>query len=83
MFAGGGGGKPKNDPYVKRLQHGEQVAKKRPPDNDYFFPRGGGVEGRKLTLPPPPLCGRPCLYYIYFLRECSRKMYSKTHQIEQ
>ena len=53
------------------------------PDNELFFSKGGGgVEGRKLTL-PLPLCGRPCLYYIYFLRECSRKMYSKTHQIEQ
>ena len=76
MFAGGGGGgKPKNDPYVKRLQHGEQVAKKGHQITNYFFPRGGGVEGRKLTLPPPPPMRAPMsILYIFLKRMFSENV---------
>ena len=38
---------------VKRLQHGEQVAK-RPPDNEIFFSKGGGGRTKAYSNPPPP-----------------------------
>ena len=49
-------------------------SKKSPPDNELFFSRGGGVEGRKLTLPPPPMRATMSILYIFLKRMFSENV---------